>query len=260
MFFTPAPPGACAKVLFVASLSTLMLGAAAAPPPPSGGDRTVPSPRGGATVVGKRVESMTLGAKPPGMDGKSVTLFDGSGWAAWVDRKGAASEWPVQEDGAVRASGGDAVTKRSFGDFQLHLEFLCPEIKGATGQSKSNSGVYLQGRYELQVLDSYGLAPADNRCGGVYGKAAPLVNAALPPGYWQTYDIAFRAARLDPQGRVIEKPRVTVIQNGLLIHNNLELDAPTAGGLGEDTVASGPILLQFHGDPVLFRNIWVRSE
>lgn len=207
---------------------------------------------------GRRIEPMTVGAEPQGLDGKSIILFDGTDWSPWHDGQGDPSDWQPQGDGSVKVGSRNAVSDRSFGDFQLHVEFLCPEIEGASGQAKANSGVYLHGRYEVQILDSYGLSPSDSRCGGIYGKAAPACNAALPAGFWQAYDIFFRAPRLGEDGAVIEKPRLTVLHNGVMIHNAIELDAPTPGGLGEDTPAKGPIMLQAHGDPVLFRNIWIR--
>lgn len=212
------------------------------------------------TLAGVRVDPMTLGAGPQGLDSKALVLFDGKEWIRWRTTGGEESTWQVQEDGSVKVGGGDAMTERSFGDFQLHLEFLCPEIKGATGQAKANSGVYLHGRYEVQILDSYGLSPSDDRCGGIYSKAVPTTNAALPAGRWQSYDIFFRAPRFGEDGKVTERPRVTVLHNGVLIHNNVELDGTTPGGIATDMVPKGPIMLQDHGDPVRYRNIWIRPE
>lgn len=207
---------------------------------------------------GAPVIPMTMGANPQGLDGKAITLFDGKSWNLWVDRDGKLSGWEVQPDGAVLVKGGDAISRREFGDMQLHLEFLVPEIKGATGQARGNSGVYIHGRYEIQVLDSYGGPPTDSGCGSIYKQATPLVNASVPPKFWQVYDVVFRAPRFDAGGNVTEKPRITVIHNGSVIHNNVELAGPTGGAITDKMVPTGPILLQDHGDPVMYRNIWVR--
>ena len=202
---------------------------------------------------------MSIGWSPPPFDDRTVVLFDGRSWEAWTGRDGQASPWEVQTDGSVRVRGGDAVTRRQFGDFQLHLEFYCPVMTQEQGQTRANSGVYLHGRYEVQVLDSFGQPPAANGCGALYSIAAPLVNASRPPGHWQTYDITFRGPRFDEVDALLEPPRVTVLHNGIVIHNNLALPQTTPGGLDRDLRTVGPILLQDHGDPVRYRNIWVRS-
>jgi hypothetical protein len=198
-------------------------------------------------------------AAAPQIDSKTIVLFDGKAWTGWVTRDGTPSQWIVQEDGSVLVKSGDAMTQREFGDFQLHVEFLSPRLEGKAGQGRGNSGVYLHGRYEIQVLDSHGDEPASNGCGGLYSIAAPLVNASLPGGQWQTYDIIFRAPRMDEAGKMIEQPRVTVLHNGVVIHNNLAIPRATGGALGTDMPARGPILLQDHGDPVRYRNIWIRE-
>ncbi len=198
-------------------------------------------------------------AAPPALDDRTVVLFDGSSWDGWVQRDGSPSRWIVQDDGSVLVNGGDAITGRDFGDFQLHLEFLCPVMESEAGQARANSGVYLHGRYEVQVLDSYGLPVAGNGCGAIYSIAAPIVNASKPPGEWQTYDIVFRAPRYNEVDALIDPPRVTVLHNGIAIHDNLELPRTTPGGTGDFMRTMGPILLQDHGDPVRYRNIWIRE-
>jgi hypothetical protein len=154
--------------------------------------------------------------------------------------------------------GGDIYTKRKFSDFQLHVEFRVPYMPEARGQGRGNSGVFLQGRYEIQVLDSFGIAdPGTGDCGAVYGQAAPLVNATKPPLQWQTYDITFRAARSDSSGKVTEPARVTIQQNGITVQNNQVLSGVTGGPMDDKVGEPGPIRLQFHGNTVAYRNIWV---
>lgn len=190
----------------------------------------------------------------------TVTLFEGSSWDGWITRDGGDSGWLVQDDGSVLVGGGDAISRRQFRDFELHVEFLIPPMEEQEGQARGNSGVYLHGIYEVQVLDSWGQEPAINSCGAIYSIAAPLVNASAPPGTWQTYDIDFRAPRYDEAGALVAPPRVTVRQNGVLVHDDLVLPGPTPGGLGDEMRPSGPVLLQDHGDPVRYRNIRVRVE
>jgi Domain of Unknown Function (DUF1080) len=167
--------------------------------------------------------------------------------------------WKIR-DGALVCGGGDIVTRHDFQDFLLHVEFKEPSMPNAHGQERGNSGIGLHGRYEIQVLDSYGIAdPGYGDCGAVYSQAAPLFNACKPPLEWQSYDIAFRAPRLDNAGKVSEKPRVTVIQNGILVQNNQEIQGMTGIQYSQykEMAQTGPILLQDHGTPVQFRNIWV---
>ncbi len=167
-------------------------------------------------------------------------------------------DWIPMRDGSVQANGGDNVSKREFGDMKLHVEWLTPLKPEARGQERGNSGVYLQERYEVQVLDSFGLDEQDNDAGGLYKTAKPLVNAELPPGQWQTYDITYRAPRLYTDGSVKTLGHVTIAFNGVTIQDNLEIPHPTGGG-AEGFVARGPIKLQYHGNPVRFRNVWVQE-
>lgn len=205
--------------------------------------------------------SPTLGAKPPTLDDKTVVLFEGESWNKWTRKDGSASKWEVQDDSSVLvvAGTGNARTKDEFGDFQLHMEFLCPLMPDAKGQGRGNSGVYLHGRYEVQVLDSFGLDSKDNDCGGIYRVSKPLVNACRPPEEWQTYDIFFRAPRFDETGKVSENPQITVLHNGIVIQNHVEVPHTTGASMYTEMTPRGPIVLQDHGNPVRYRNIWLRD-
>ncbi|RKU35895.1 DUF1080 domain-containing protein [Candidatus Poribacteria bacterium] len=188
----------------------------------------------------------------------AVVLFNGSDLSNWTSRDGGAPGWAV-EDGvmAVVPRTGDVMTTERFTDHFLHLEFMTPDMPEATGQAKGNSGVFLQGRYEIQVLDSYGIAvPGMGDCGAIYNQFAPLVNACKPPLEWQSYDVIFRAPRLNDDSEIVENTRVTVLQNGLVILNNVILSGTTGANIGGGVGDPGPLLLQDHGNLVKFRNIW----
>ncbi|MFI4875683.1 MAG: DUF1080 domain-containing protein [Blastopirellula sp. JB062] len=188
-------------------------------------------------------KSPTLGAKPPA--GAKV-LFDGTNADAWENGK------IVQENLLL----ADTYTKDKLGDHTLHLEFRTPYKPDARGQARGNSGVYMQGRYELQVLDSFGLEGENNECGGIYKIAKPIVNMCFPPLTWQTYDIDFTAAKYDAEGNKTENARATVKHNGVVIHEDLELPLHTPGREKEaDSPAA--LYLQGHGNPVVYRNIWI---
>jgi len=162
-------------------------------------------------------------------------------------------------DGAmqVRPGTGSIVTKRKFKDFKLHLEFRTPFMPTARGQARGNSGAYLQGRYEVQILDSYGLSSQHNECGGVYQISAPRVNMCAPPMQWQSYDITFRAPRFDADGKKVESAQLSVVHNGVTIHENLTVPRPTTLALDNNVKEPGGICLQDHGNEVQFRNIWL---
>lgn len=187
-------------------------------------------------------ESPTLGAPAP--EG-AVVVFDGSATAR--------VEGTMDDAGHLKAG---ATSRDTFRDFDLHVEFRTPFTPGGRGQFRGNSGVYLQDRYEVQVLDSFGLPEMDNDCGGIYKVATPRVNMSYPPLRWQTYDMSFRAARYDVDGEKTENARVTVRHNGVVIHDDVEIPGPTGGGSAEDDTP-GPIYLQDHWDPVVYRNVWV---
>jgi hypothetical protein len=154
---------------------------------------------------------------------------------------------------------GDIMTKKKFGDCQLHVEFWIPLLANRKGQSRGNSGVYLQGRYEVQVLDSYNNSTYPKGvCGALYNIIAPTKNASKPPEQWQTYDITFRAPRVDGQDKVTEKGEITVVHNGTTIIDKGQFDHPTGGELDNKQGTPGPILLQDHGAKVRYRNIWIK--
>ena len=190
---------------------------------------------------------------------KRITLFDGTNLDAWEKTSGGPATWPVA-NGAVESLGGDIRTKEKFGDFRMHVEWYQPHYPPeVTGQARGNSGVYIQERYEIQVLESYGLAPQNNTAGAIYLKKPPDVNAARPSGQWQTYDIVFRAARYDSAGTKIANARVTLVWNGVVVHNDVPIDGKTGNGQAENP-APGHLRLQDHGDPgenPKFRKIWI---
>jgi len=203
--------------------------------------------------------SPTLGEKPP----KGATiLFNGKNFKEWkhTDKKEGEDEvkWELV-DGAMRVKRGTGsiITRKQFTDIRLHIEFRTPFLPDARGQGRGNSGVYLQGRYEVQVLDSYGLEGKDNECGGIYSVAQPLVNMCAPPTQWQTYDITFRAPRFDGAGNRISYPTLTVVHNGVKVHEKTEVRGPTTASLGGKAADPEGIYLQDHGNPVQYRNIWL---
>ena len=188
----------------------------------------------------------------------AIILFDGNDLRLWEGGE----NWKL-EDGYAIAQKSGISTKQGFGDIQLHLEFATPaEVKG-DGQGRGNSGVYIMGAYELQILDSIDNPTYfDGQCGAIYKQSPPMVNASRKPGEWQTYDVIFEAPTFDKDGKV-EKPAImTVLQNGVLVQNHFHLtghtyyDRPAAYSKHPE---KAPISLQFHGNPIRFRNIWVRE-
>jgi hypothetical protein len=203
--------------------------------------------------------SPTLGKPAPV---GAVVLFDGSNLDQWQSvNAGQPVKWKLLPGGALEvAGGGNIVSKAKFGDQQLHVEFRLPYMPREFGQARANSGVYLQNRYEVQVLDSYGLEGADNECGGIYQVARPRVNMCAPPLQWQTYDITFHPAKVDAEGHKVANARIKVIHNGTVIHENLELPKVTGGAVNDREGQPAGLMLQDHGNPVQYRNIWVTPE
>jgi hypothetical protein len=199
----------------------------------------------------------------PGTNGSppsdAIVLFDGKDLSAWKGVDGGPAQWKI-EDGVLVMNGGNILTKEEFGDVQLHIEWATPTKIEGEGQGRGNSGVYLQGRYEIQVLDSYeNKTNPKGQAGAFYGHNAPLVNASRKPGEWQTYDIIFRAPKPGPNGQVIPGS-FTVLHNGVLVQDHIPVKGePTAAAQFSGVALKGPLLLQDHSNPVRFRNIWVRK-
>jgi hypothetical protein len=197
----------------------------------------------------------------------AVVLFDGKDLSQWTDTKGNASKW-IARDGYMESvkGAGYIQSKPQFGSCQLHVEFATPSKVQGTSQGRGNSGVFLQGKYEVQVLDSYeNKTYPDGQCGALYGRAVPLVNVCRQPGQWQSYDIIYHRPTFDKDGNVTRKATFTVFQNGVLIQDHVALEGGT-DWRGPHVVSSyekhgdkGPIQLQDHGNPVRYRNIWVRE-
>ncbi len=200
---------------------------------------------------------LTATAGPP-----PVTLFDGTSSAAWQHLNGTNSTWAIDERSMIIKPGsGSLMTKELFGSARIHIEFLIPDLPlEQRGQSRGNSGVYIQNAYEVQILDSSGVAPAANLCGAIYGEQAPVVNAAIEAGAWQVYDIDFAAPVFDADGTKIKNAIISVIHNGVLIHDAVVLKGPTGAAKSRPEKAMGPIVLQDHGSAVQFRNIWVMPQ
>lgn len=201
----------------------------------------------------KRVvrKSPTLGAKPPK---GALVLFDGSSKEAF---SGGRLDEKTQ---LLNTDGRDIRTSQKFDSYQMHLEFMLPYRPEARGQGRGNSGFYQVGMYEVQILDSFGLEGLDNECGGVYKKANSLVNMCLPPLQWQTYDVEFTNAKADADGKKTANARMTLRHNGVVIHDDLEINGKTGGSRKEPEGTPGAIKLQGHGNPLQFRNIWILEK
>ncbi len=191
--------------------------------------------------------SPTLGLKPPT---GAVVLFDGSNADAFKGGKVSPEGWLME----------GSTTNQTFGDCTLHLEFRTPFQPEASGQGRGNSGCYLQGRYEVQVLDSFGLVGKNNEAGGIYETSDPAINMCLPPLSWQTYDVEYTAARYDASGTKTQNARLTVRHNGVVVQDNVEVPKATRAAPVKEGPEAGPLYLQNHGNPVRFRNIWLKEK
>ena len=193
---------------------------------------------------------------------EKVILFDGTSTEGLTDRNGKPVRWELNKaEGCITIvpGEGDLVSQYTYGSAHIHVEFKIHLMADKVGQERGNSGVYVQGCYEIQILDSFGTEGLEkDSCGAIYEQSAPLVNACLPPEEWQTYDIIFRTAKITPDGAILEPAVITVLQNGQVIHNNLTLPTNTPGGVYRHVVSKGPFFLQNHRCPVSFRNIWIQ--
>jgi hypothetical protein len=222
-------------------------------------DRNRPVP---AVVTPGTASTQDAPGTPPS---DAVVLFNGKDLSQWVEKKdGSPAQWKVG-DGyfEVAPKTGDIRTKESFGDCQLHVEFREPDPPRGEDQDRGNSGVFLMGLYEIQVLDSYNSKTyADGQASAVYGQYPPLVNAARPPGQWQTYDIIWHGPRFDASGKLTRPAHVTVLHNGVLTQDNVEPTGPTGHHVRPPYQAGPnklPLALQDHDHPVRYRNIWIRE-
>ncbi|HOW70875.1 MAG TPA: DUF1080 domain-containing protein [Phycisphaerae bacterium] len=199
----------------------------------------------------------------------AVILFDGKDLSKWQGGDNQPARWTV-ENGCMASGRGNIRTKEKWSDFQLHLEFATPQAVSGDGQSRGNSGVLINGMYEVQVLDCFkNPTYPDGQCGAMYGQAPPLVNASKPPGEWQTYDIVFESPRWDSDAKLVKKANVTVIHNGAVLHHRHDyfgatdgingMPHPSLGYYGKPHDPEVFIELQDHANPVRFRNIWIRK-
>ncbi|WP_128545783.1 3-keto-disaccharide hydrolase [Larkinella soli] len=212
---------------------------------------------------------VTAGTSSPAASGltapsDAIVLFDGKNLNNWVSSKdGSAAKWTVADNAMTVAKGaGDIQTKQEFEDYQLHIEFRAPSEVVGTGQGRGNSGIFMQGIYELQVLDSYDNRTYSNgQAGSIYKQTMPLVNASRKPGEWQMYDVIYTAPKFNKDGMMLAPPYITVLHNGVLVQNHTAIKGPTPY-VGLPIVkphGKGPIKLQDHGNPTSFRNVWIRE-
>ena len=218
------------------------------------------------TEVWEPVPTMVApGKTPTAAPADAIVLFDGKNLNQWQAKKGGVAKWKLETDGAMTVvkGTGDIMTKQGFGSCQLHIEWRTPAKVESEGQGRGNSGIFLMGRYELQILDSYNNRTYSNgQAGSLYKQHIPLVNASKKPGEWQVYDVVFTAPSFFSDGNMATPAKFTVFHNGVLIQNNVELKGNTVY-IGQPFYEAHsnkePIILQDHGNPVSFRNIWIRE-
>jgi hypothetical protein len=208
-----------------------------------------------------RVVTPGIGAAAPS---DAIVLFNGRNLSEWQRDDGSPAKWKIGEHAmTVVKSGGNIQTKRAFGDCQLHIEWRTPSKVEGEGQERGNSGVFLQGRYEVQVLDSYNNRTYSNgQAGSIYKQYIPMVNASRKPGEWQSYDIFFRAPRFSDNGTVTTPGYMTVVHNGVLVQDHVEIKGTTFNSGPQSYQKHNlkePLMLQDHGTPVSYRNIWIRE-
>ncbi len=258
-------------LIFSSVIMFCAIGTVKAQQPTQPSDKKFPEPEkmtpGMTEIWEPEVKIVTPGATDRDAPSDAIVLFNGGDInSEWTDNSGNPSKWKVEDGALVSVRGAGVIkSKRKFNDFQLHIEWRTPSVVTGESQGRGNSGVYLQELYEVQILDSY-----DNRtyrngqAGAIYKQYAPLVNVCRKPGEWQTYDIIYTAPTFGEDSTVFKTPpRVTVLQNGVLIQNNVSLRGPTEYiGIPEYFIrkhGAGSIVLQDHGNPVGFRNIWIRE-
>lgn len=218
------------------------------------------------TEVWEPVPTMVApGKTPTAAPADAIVLFDGKNLNQWQAKKGGVAKWKLETDGAMTVvkGTGDIMTKQGFGSCQLHIEWRTPAKVESEGQGRGNSGIFLMGRYELQILDSYNNRTYSNgQAGSLYKQHIPLVNASKKPGEWQVYDVVFTAPTFFSDGNMATPAKFTVFHNGVLIQNNVELRGNTVY-IGQPFYEAHsnkePIILQDHGNAVSFRNIWIRE-
>jgi Domain of Unknown Function (DUF1080) len=193
----------------------------------------------------------------------AIVLFDGKELRQWSATDGSPAKWEVKDGSFTVIKGtGDIKSKNAFGDIQLHIEWRSPTVIEGEGQDRGNSGIFFQERYELQVLDSYeSVTYSNGQAGSIYKQHIPLVNATKKPGEWQSYDVIFIAPRFSENGRITSPARITVLHNGILIQNNVEIWGPMEhkGLPVYRPHGKASLKLQDHGNPVSYRNVWVRE-
>ncbi len=208
-------------------------------------------------------KKITPGTNPGEAPSDANVLFDGKDLSKWSALAGSEAKWEVKDGAMIVTKGaGDIKTQQQFGDIQLHIEWRSPAEIVGEGQGRGNSGIFMQERYELQVLDSYeSVTYSNGQAGSIYKQSIPLVNACRKPGEWQTYDVIYTAPRFSDNGRIIVPAYITVIQNGILVQNHTQILGPTEykGLPVYQPHGKASIKLQDHGNPVSYRNIWLRE-